>query len=331
MAMMNDANILTDLIQTLEFGSSATAGNLVLIPLLRRDQTTNADNAPLYLLYQQSHDMGLVAIEEVSEAGMVGQLRVHNRANQPILLVEGEVLLGMKQTRVLNLTILVPAQTVLEVPVSCVESGRWRAVSEQATGKSDVHLAPSIRAAKTVTVARSIRTSRTFGSDQGAIWAGVDRVLDRHGAKAPSRSYADLAAENSSRFTTIARAIEPEPGQVGVIACVAGGVACVDAFEAPHILAALWEGLLASYQAEALASEEKQAKPAGVRRWFRSIAAGSAGVGPELGLGTHVTVVAPDIEAAALVHAGKVVHLSAFPAHQATVATRFVPPSRRRS
>jgi hypothetical protein len=331
MAFMNDAEILTDLVQSLEIGSSATAGNLVLMPLLGRRQTTSIDNAPDYLLYQQSHDMGLVAIEEVSEAGIVGQLRVHNRANRPILLVEGEVLLGMKQTRVLNLTILVPAQTNLTVPVSCVEAGRWHATSAAAVGRSDVHLAPSVRAAKTVSVARSMRSTRTFASDQGAVWAGVDSVLDRHGVHAPSRSYADLAASDTSRFTHVARSVEPEPGQVGVIACVGGRVACIDVFEAPQVLAALWEGLVASYQADAMFADGKPAKPEGARRWFRSIAAGSASVGPEIGLGAHVTVVAPDVEAAALVHGNRVIHLSAFPAHHVATAPRFAPPARRRS
>src|SRR5205823_11358508 len=180
---------------------------------------------------------------------------------------------------------LVPAQTTLAVPVSCVEAGRWRATSAEAVGKSDVHLAPSVRAAKTVTVARSMRSARTFDSDQRAVWAGVDRVLDRHAAHAPSRSYADLAAQDASRFTHVARSVEPEPGQVGIIACVGGNVVCVDAFEAPQVLAAQWEGLVSSYQAEAMVTDGKPAKPDGARRWFRSIAAGSASVGPDIGLG----------------------------------------------
>jgi hypothetical protein len=176
-----------------------------------------------------------------------------------------------------------------------------------------------------------MRSARTFASDQGAVWAGVDSVLDRHGAHAPSRSYADLAASDASRFTHVARSVEPEPGQVGVIACVGGRVACVDVFEAPQILAALWQGLVASYQAEAMVADGKPAKPEGARRWFRSIAAGSASVGPEIGLGAHVTVVAPEVVAAALVHENKVIHLSAFPAHHVATAPRFAPPARRRS
>jgi len=307
-----------------------------LLPLLANHQARAADS-PGYLLYQQAQDMGLVSIEEVSEAGAVGALRVANRADRPVLLVEGEVVLGMKQTRVLNLTILIPARSVLEVPVSCVESGRWRAVSEEATGKAAVNLAPSVRAAKTVTVARSMRTARGFASDQHAVWAGVDRVLDRHGAHAPSRSYADLAARNSFHLTTLASTVEPAPGQVGVIACIGGRVECVDVFEAPEVLAALWSGLVASYQAEAFMAEITTSKPlaaradTAARRWFRCIAAGNASVGPEIGLGAHLSVVAPGLEAVALLHAGRVVHLSAFPAHQAASPTPFAPPARRRS
>ena len=327
---MSNLERLTDLVETLKIGEAATAGGLALFPLLVRPSTPT-QAPPGYLLYQQAYDMGLVSIKEVDDAGDVGELRVTNRANTPVLLVEGEVLLGMKQTRVLNLTVLVPAQTNLTVPVSCVEAGRWRATSAEAVGKSDVHLAPSVRAAKTVTVARSMRSARTFDSDQGVVWAGVDRVLDRHGAHAPSRSYADLAAQDASRFTHVARSIEPEPGQVGVIACIGGRVACVDVFEAPQVLAALWEGLVASYQAEAMVADGKAAKPDGARRWFRSIAAGTTSVGPEIGLGAHVTVVAPNVEAAALVHDGKILHLSAFPAHHAATAARFAPPARRRS
>src|SRR6185437_4425504 len=124
------------------------------------------------------------------------------------------------------------------------------------------------------------------------------------GAQAPSRSYADIASQDVGRFTQVARNIEPKVGQVGVIACVGGQVACVDVFEAPQVLAALWQGLVASYQAEAMVAGAKAEKPAGVRRWFRSIAAGSASVGPEIGEGAHVTVVAPDVEAAALVYNG---------------------------
>lgn len=176
-----------------------------------------------------------------------------------------------------------------------------------------------------------MRSARSFASDQSAVWAGVDRVLDRHAAHAPSRSYADLATQAAPRLAAVARTIEPAAGQVGVIASVGGRVECADVFESPQVLAALWEGLVASYQAEAMIADMTRARPEQARRWFRSIAAGEFTVGPELGEGAHVTVVAPGFEAAALVNNGRVLHLSAFPAHMTTTRTRFVPPARRRS
>jgi len=333
---MNETQALIDFISNLGIGSCAHAGRLTLISLLAPKRTPSTGPSP-YLLYQQAHEASLISIEEVGNGGIVGELQVANRANQHVLLVEGEVLLGMKQTRVLNVTILVPAQTVLQVPVSCVESGRWRAVSEEATGKAAVHLVPSVRAAKTVTVARSMRGARTFASDQHAVWAGVDRVLDGYGADAPSRSYADLAGADATALTDVAKSVEPAPGQTGVLVLVDSHVSCVDVFESPQVLSALWSGLVASYQAESLATRDQKARPAVARAkavawgWFRSIVASSIAVGPEIGLGAHLTVVAPGVEAAALVHGGKVVHLSAFPAHAGGSPTRFVRPARRRS
>jgi hypothetical protein len=331
---MNPEQPVAALVSSLEIGHPTLAGNLALFPLLLKAQMGTAWAAP-YLLYEHAQALSMVSIEERGEAGVVSELVVHNMAAQPVLLVEGEVLLGMKQTRVLNITVLVPAGSRLVVPVSCVEAGRWQSVSVQATGKAAVNLAPSVRAAKTVTVARSVRSARSFASDQQAVWQGVDRVLDAHDMPAPSRSYAAMADERAPRLMELGRSVRPAPGQVGVLACVGREVACVDVFEAPAVLAGLWSGLVASYQADSLIAETA-ARPLGPRTrtdvatWFRSIAAASSNDAPEVGLGHHLNLVAPGLEAAALVHEGRVLHLSAFPAHTAARPTTFVSPRRRR-
>ena len=67
---------------------------------------------------------------EVSEGGHVPETEeIVNEGELSVLLLDGEELLGAKQNRVLNLTILVPAHQTCVVPVSCVESGRWHHVS----------------------------------------------------------------------------------------------------------------------------------------------------------------------------------------------------------
>ena len=69
--------------------------------------------------------LGTVQIGETSEAGRVPELRVLNHGDRAVFLLDGEELIGAKQNRVLNLSILVPPHSESTIPVSCVESGRW--------------------------------------------------------------------------------------------------------------------------------------------------------------------------------------------------------------
>ena len=58
------------------------------------------------------------------------ELPFENLWKYPVLLLDSEDLVGAKQNRVLNLTILAPAKRVIIIPVSCVEADRWHAESD---------------------------------------------------------------------------------------------------------------------------------------------------------------------------------------------------------
>src|SRR6266849_5450815 len=64
-------------------------------------------------------------VTEINQAGSVPLLQVTNKDDAPVFLMAGEHLVGAKQNRVLNASILVPARSELPIPVSCVEAGRW--------------------------------------------------------------------------------------------------------------------------------------------------------------------------------------------------------------
>src|SRR5690606_1658034 len=69
--------------------------------------------------------VGGAEVTGVSEAGAVPHLRLLNRGAGQVFLLDGEELAGAKQNRILNLSLLVPGGTALDIPVSCVEQGRW--------------------------------------------------------------------------------------------------------------------------------------------------------------------------------------------------------------
>ena len=66
-----------------------------------------------------------ILVEEVSEGGSVPDLLVENKGDQRVLFLEGEELVGAKQNRILNTSVLVAAHSKIKIPVSCVEQGRW--------------------------------------------------------------------------------------------------------------------------------------------------------------------------------------------------------------
>jgi hypothetical protein len=53
------------------------------------------------------------------------ELRVVHRAGEMVLILEGVELVGARQNRIVNTTILVAAGCESVIPVNCVEQGRW--------------------------------------------------------------------------------------------------------------------------------------------------------------------------------------------------------------
>lgn len=80
--------------------------NLAMFPLLRSDA-----DAVDYLLLDEALSGGCARITEVSESGSVPELALSNDCRKPVLLLDGEELVGAKQNRILNLSLLASART----------------------------------------------------------------------------------------------------------------------------------------------------------------------------------------------------------------------------
>ena len=112
------ASELSALFSSIRFAPALRVVVLDVFPLLGDAGGPDAD------LLEEGLAQGLTSVEEVSEQGSVNQLRVSHRGQRPLLLIDGEQVLGAKQNRVFNASFLVPPNGVAVVPVSCVERGR---------------------------------------------------------------------------------------------------------------------------------------------------------------------------------------------------------------
>src|SRR5262245_45218258 len=106
---------LTDL----QLGEAIEHRGVVIAPLF-----PTRDPACSYLTLDEALPRGLV-ITETDTAGRVPELAVDNPLDEKVLLYDGEELVGAKQNRILNVSVLVAEQTAVHIPVSCVEEGRW--------------------------------------------------------------------------------------------------------------------------------------------------------------------------------------------------------------
>lgn len=61
---------------------------------------TGAAGSPDYLMLEEALQVNLLTVTEVHEGGVVNNLRVTNRAQQAVLIVDGEELVGAKQNRI---------------------------------------------------------------------------------------------------------------------------------------------------------------------------------------------------------------------------------------
>src|SRR3989442_1163800 len=268
----------------LRLGSPQTAGGLTLIPLFHAGPELD------YITFADAQKQGSLQVTELDERGAVSALAVENRSNRSVLMIDGEILIGLKQNRVLNTTILVPPKTTLNVPVACVEAGRWRRATSKAS-RADYALSPKIRAMKRHSVTLSARASGTFTADQGAVWEEVADSLGDLGVDSETLAYSDIEKQRRPEIEDRLSQLQPEPGQSGVLALVGGKPVAFDLFDRPSTLASLWQALIGSYVADSLVpkASNESADMDAVAEWIRGAAAGPAARPRAVGLGQSVS------------------------------------------
>ena len=273
---------------------------------------------PIYLMdvdlpeISTGKDSGLV-ISELDDPA-VPTLLAHNPTDKPILVVEGQHFLGGKQNRTVNGTVLVPAGTKLEMPVSCLERGRWGRA--EAYRPAQTFAPRRVRRRKEEAVNESMRQSGSRQGDQGAVWMAVDDVLS--GARTHSETSAaadvdDVYRRESRRAGAALDLVRrgPLPHQNGVAISHGRWVVSIELFGAPELLVAHWEALVRSYLLESV-NVEGRPSPTRVLSTIGRFGSLKSRSASGVGLGTERRVQDRRIVGQGLTLDGSIVHASAF-------------------
>jgi len=298
-----------DAVREVVSGRPVTFKNLTLFPLIAARER-QAD----YLVLDEALAKGWVEITESSEAGNVPELKVVNRGDTAVLLLDGEELRGAKQNRVLNLTMLVPPHHASPIPVSCVESGRWHRVSRQFASSPHTQFAEG-RAAKMQQVTSSLLSSGARRSDQSAVWSAIAEKSARLGAESDTAAMSAMYERMDHSLEDFVAAFPPADGQVGAVFLVNGRLGGLELFDAASTWRKLSPKLVRSYALDAI-DRRHETGPSSAshsgRAVIDAVMASQSAVFPAVGEGEDVRLSGRDLTGAALVARDRAIHLSAF-------------------
>ena len=267
---------------------------------------------PAYMLLAEALEKHLAEVTEVDEGGSVPEVTLHNRCDKPLLIPEGEILVGAKQNRVVNVTILVAANSIFTLPVSCVEQGRWEHVSPRFRAAAYAH--PRLRAMKSRSVQEQRTRSGMARSDQGEVWNEVERMNAELGVDSESSSLTDGLAAAEEQRADLRREIKLPKKASGFLVSEGDRVIGMDLFDSPKTLASLWPRLSAAYFAETGRQEEegREATKKAAKVFINKVAENARPCERRLGLGHELEIAGEDIVGAAVYFEDKLCHLSAF-------------------
>ncbi len=231
---------------TLHLGRGTQAGPLTIFPIWTEAPVTT--HRPYTTTLR-----GDGAVTELPDHAKVSTLVVTQPGPKPLLMLEGALLSGGWQHRVLTRDILVAADRPTLLDVRCVEAGRWHGETAQSTERRAAPLA--VRGAlrgigpDQSGAGEGDRDSRS--AEQGDVWSRVAAYERRFGA-GPTSSLVDVQRRHEREMEKIVREVRPLFGQRGVLIGIAGHPVLLEVFDHPRTLVEMLPTIVASVALDAI-------------------------------------------------------------------------------
>lgn len=231
------------LLPEMHVGRGSRYGNLTWFPIFTNASATDRN-------YVTSFDASKVKLAELDQAS-VGTVKIQNDCRDRVILFEGTLLEGGWQHRALTRTVLVNANGVTDLPVVCVEQGRWGGTHVQRVGNRQ---APAkVRSAMRGMAKNGHVVDQNF-ADQARVWNEVSNYAVANNAQNGTQSYVEMRDQLDAEMAKLASdPVTPVYGQRGVIVAIDGYPVSLELFDHPDTLAERLQTILDGFQVDALA------------------------------------------------------------------------------
>ncbi|WP_304125224.1 DUF6569 family protein [Methanosphaera cuniculi] len=282
---------LKKLFDNFEYTSIQSYENISIIGIKSNKNYNNIDILPL----KKGLQMGLVKISELENAS-VNKLNVINNAITPLLILDGEELIGAKQNRIVNATYIIPPKTTMKIEVSCTEEGRWKYTTNHF--KYSGHFAESkLRKAKAQDVTKSLKKSKTRKSNQARIWNRISKVSDNLDVKSETSAMREIYTNNKAKINKYLENLKDENDTIGSIILINNEVSGIELLFNTILYKENHKKLIESYIPEAIErkNENYNNKSIDVDEFINKIITSKTQQYKPEGIGVDVRVESEDI------------------------------------
>jgi hypothetical protein len=317
--------------EPLQVGEPDLSGPLAVFPIFAPAPRLE------YVAFSQGRTAGVV-VKELESSASVRDLLIENPTTTPVLLYEGEEVLGAQQNRTFDTSVLVPAGEILQAPVTCVEAGRWEDSRHHEEFRPSPQAAdPELRRAKALQARRNLAESGEARADQAAVWTDVASRAHRHDVHSPTGSMHDVYEGRRDQLGELIGPIVLHDGQCGALVAIGERFTVLDWVSRPDVFGALHAPLVQGYGLDAL-EVNTTATPMRVSEaeaFVATVTASRALERDAIGLGRDLRFDADGLVGSGLVAGEELVQLTAFGGdadsdQRPFQHTRIRRPSRRR-
>lgn len=196
--------------------------------------STTPSNTVSYLSMANAMKAGFIEVTENSKQGSVNQLSVINKSNFYVFMMDGDIIVGAKQNRILNTSVFQAPFSTIKLPVSCVEQGRWRYKSAKFE-PTDYVGSTKLRKAKSETVTDNLKHHKSFMADQSEVWDHVAEYKNCYNVHSPSMNFSDVFDQQQSACEKYLQSFRVERDATGVAIFINKELQSVDVFNRTDI------------------------------------------------------------------------------------------------
>lgn len=160
----------------------------------------------------------MIEISEVDNQGRVNDIIIKNKSDEFIFFSDGDILIGLKQNRVINASILIAPHSENIIPVSCIQRGRWNfeTDSSKKVDHSEITLSPSVRGIKIGGMMFNPKTDKSHYANQQEVWNHLKSYNDTFKVGSASENFEEFYFEESVKVNDELRNFEHHPTANGL-------------------------------------------------------------------------------------------------------------------